>query len=440
MASVVGALALLVVPATAFGSIRLGAYTPYAPAEGKVLDEYAQMVGRKPDIVMFYRDFVVPLMTDQQVANLKARGEVPMITWEPDQPGSGFPVANLADIASGKYDNYIRQAAQRAKEYSSEVMIRFAHEMNISASPWGPGKEGNVGSTYVEAWRHIVSIFRQEGATNVKWVWSPNVDWGGVPFAQYFPGDSWVDYVALDGYNWGTVGTEAWQSMSRLFASSYATLTQMSSKPVIFAETSSGETGGSKAAWIREGFLKTIPEDFPRVDAVIWFNAVAEEDWRINTSPSALEAYREVVNSTLYGGTVPPPSPPTETGSEVQSVTVTPSPTPSPSPSGKKHPTKQRRLIVYRVSRKAPVKLTLQRLRGGSAHRAFELDVNTPSRRGSVAVSRLMGGRTPSPGAYLVTASVAGPAAGASRPRRTRFEIPAAGGRRQAIGLARSVS
>jgi len=434
LASLVGALILFGTPATALGSIRLGAYTPYAPANGNVLDEYTQMVGRKPDIVSFYKDFFVPLMTDQQMANLNARGEVPMITWEPDQPTSGFPAANLADIASGRYDTNIREAAQLVKGYRSEVMIRFAHEMNISASLWGPGKDGNVGSTYVEAWRHIVSLFQQEGVTNAKWVWSPNVDWGGVPFGQYFPGDSWVDYVALDGYNWGTVGTEVWQNMSHLFGPSYATLTQMSSKPVIIAETSSGEVGGSKAAWIREGFLHTIPENFPRVNAVIWFNAVAEEDWRINTSPSALEAYREVVANSLYGGTAPAPGPAGE-GSEVRSVTVTPSTVPS----GKHHVKRQR--VVYRVSRRAPVRITLRRLAGGSRSKAsLVMEVRRPRRTGRVSVSRLMRGQTPRPGTYLVTASAMDEHAGPSRPRHTRFKILPSGGPEEALTVARVAS
>ena len=100
-------------------------------------------------------------------------------------------------------------------------MLRFAHEMNLLSSDWGPGKEGNTASSYVDAWRHIVTIFRQEGADNVKWVWAPNVDYGGRPFTQFFPGDEWVDYVALDGYNWGATGGESWETFSQIFASSY---------------------------------------------------------------------------------------------------------------------------------------------------------------------------------------------------------------------------
>jgi hypothetical protein len=302
-------------------------------------------------------------------------------------------------------------------------MIRFAHEMNISASPWGPGKEGNVGSTYVEAWRHIVSIFRQEGATNVKWVWSPNVDWGGVPFTQYFPGDEWVDYVALDGYNWGNVGTERWQSMSTLFGPSYATLTQLSTKPVIFAETSSGETGGSKAAWIREGFLHTIPEQFPRVYAVIWFNAVAEQDWRINTSPSALEAYREVVSNSLYGGPNPPPGPEsvsTKGGKKsgrrtiVKRLRVTPSAAPT------RRVARSRAKVLYALSHRARVHLTLRSVKGGAR---FELTVKPRGNRGQISLARIAKGVALRPGPYRLTAVPVSPDGGRVGHRHAGFRV-----------------
>ena len=410
--------------------IRFGAYTTGAPASASVLDEYTQMVGRKPDIVAFYKDFFMPLMSEEQIANLKAGGEVPMVTWEPDQPTSGYPAANLADIAAGRDDTQIREAAKLAKEFSSEVLIRFAHEMNISASLWGPGKDGNVGNTYVEAWRHIVSIFRQEGATNVKWVWSPNVDYGGVPFAQYFPGDEWVDYVALDGYNWGTVGTERWQSMQTLFGSSYATLTQMSAKPVIFAETSCGESGGNKAQWIREGFLHTIPQQFPRVAAVVWFNAIAEENWRIDTSPAALEAYREVVANSLYGGAEPAPAPAPQASAEgqtsgetlaqrpvVKALRVTPSATPT------KRVARSRAKVIYAVSRTAEVHLLLRRLSGRAR---YELTVkpNGNRDRGHIGLARIARGAALRPGRYRLTAVALDPAAATTaHHRHTSFRV-----------------
>jgi len=280
-------------PAAASATIQLGAYTPGAPANASALSEYASMVGRKPDIVMWYRDVGQPLLYSNEVTNLRATGQTPMVTWEPAQ--------SLSGIASGAYDSYLHEAAKVAKSWGSPMMIRFAHEMNGTWYSWSGSPE-----TFVAAWRHVVSIFRADGATNVKWVWSPNIQEGAkYPISPYFPGDEWIDYVGLDGYNWGTVNGETWHSLKEVFATSYSVVTQLSTKPVVITETSSSETGGDKAAWVRSGFMTAIPQSFPRVSAVVWFNKVQEDDWRINSTQSSLEAYRAVVNCSLYGGTGP---------------------------------------------------------------------------------------------------------------------------------------
>ncbi|MGB7587663.1 MAG: hypothetical protein WBM00_03030, partial [Solirubrobacterales bacterium] len=229
-------------------------------------------------------------------------------------------------------------------------------------------------------------------------------------------------------YNWGNVGTERWQSMSTLFGSSYTTLTQLSSKPVIFAETSSGETGGSKAAWIREGFLRTIPQQFPRVYAVIWFNAVAEEDWRINTSPSALEAYREVVANSLYGGPNPAPEAvPTGGGKKgggggkngrkqafVKSLRVTPSVAPT------RRVARSHAKVLYALSHRAPVRLTLRSLKG-NAH--FELTVSPNRNRGRIRLARIARGSRLRLGAYRLTAVPLEPDGSTVGHRDARFRV-----------------
>lgn len=278
----------------ASATIELGAYTPGAPGEARALSDYAAMVGRKPSIVMWYRDFGQPLLYPVEAANLRATGQVPMVTWEPhDQP--------LAAIASGAYDSYLRESAQIAKAWGGTLMIRFAHEMNGNWDPWDGSPQA-----YVDAWRHVVSVFRAAGADNVRWVWAPNVQAGDkYPIAPYFPGDAWIDYVGLDGYNWGAKSGSAWRSLYEIFAGSYSIVTQLSTKPVMLTETASSETGGDKGAWIRSGFMSAIPQSFPRVSAVIWFNADKEADWRVNSSPGSLDAYRAVVACSIYGGSGP---------------------------------------------------------------------------------------------------------------------------------------
>lgn len=268
--------------------IRLGAHISAegirgAPAEAGILDRFAWMVGGQPDIVETFKTPSKTLLT-------------PVVTVEPFLPGRSERTIPFRKIISGAWDDKFRREARNAREFPGEMMIRFAQEMNGSWYGWS-GKP----AAFIAAWRHVISVFRREGATNVKWIWSPNIN-RGYPFVRYFPGEAWVDYVGLDGYNWGTEGPGAdrWLSFSGVFLHSYEELTALSSRPVIISETASGEFGGSKATWIKRAFLHEIPNRFPRVVAVIWFDYNKEEDWRVDSSRSSLNAFRRVVASPLY--------------------------------------------------------------------------------------------------------------------------------------------
>jgi beta-mannanase len=208
----------------------------------------------------------------------------------------------LSAIVAGTYDQYLESAAQQAIAWGGPLMIRFAHEMNLTDSGYGPGENGNTPAEFVAAWIHVVTIFRQQGASNVSWVWSPNVDCGGgCPFQAFYPGDQWVDWVGLDGYNYASVDDVPWMTFSQIFANSYAELTALTDKPLMIAETASTEIGGSKATWIQQTFAQ-IPSSMPRISAVVWFEENKETDWRVDSSPSSLAAYQQVVDSPQYAG------------------------------------------------------------------------------------------------------------------------------------------
>jgi beta-mannanase len=410
-----GVMAACPAGAAASTPIELGAYIPNAPEDAQALDGYAAMVGRNPDIVMNYSNVTDPLLTSTDISNLEARDETPMVTWQLYKSGWSGPTISLAGIAAGNYDGYLRRAADLARGLPFDVMIRFGHEMNGDWYQWS-----GQPAQYVAAWRHIVRVFRQEGASNVKWVWSPNVDQGSYPFAKYFPGDSWVDYVALDGYNWGTagVGVNRWQTLSQVFSSSYKQLTQLSSKPVIITETSSSDVGGDKADWIRDGLLKTIPQQFPRVRAVIWFDRDMEEDWRLDSSQSSLQAYRDVVSNSLYGGPDPAPSTATNLSAKVQNLRVTPSKAIAAHP--RRPSAALRAKVVYRLSRRASVRIALRGSRKGSAK---TLTVDHPTRSGRVQLSKLMSPRRMRRGSYHVVARAIDRSGARSKPRQVGFRI-----------------
>jgi hypothetical protein len=278
---------------------------------GAALDAFAARAGVMPKIAMYYQDWnegwSSALVNPRFVKPIVARGATPMITWEPNLD-SGDPIDqpeySPARIAAGAYDTYVRRAAREAAAYREPLFVRFAHEMNGSWYSWG-AIPGNTPADYVAMWRHVVSIFREEGAGNVRWVWSPNVyGLGGVEaFQAYYPGDEWVDYVALDGYNWSNLRPSGWRSFAEVFGSSYQAMTELTGKPMMIAETASAEEGGDKAAWIRE-ILSVLPTQFPRVRALIWFDRIKETDWRIDSSPATDLAFRELAAAPLFTGKV----------------------------------------------------------------------------------------------------------------------------------------
>jgi hypothetical protein len=261
------------------------------------LAAFAQLAGAHPQLVSWSQQWSEPLYYPEQLRAVLNSGAVPMITWDPTDHGLGIP---LADIADGRYDRYIRSAAAAAAGAGAPIMVRFAHEMNLHGSPFGPGKDGNTPAAYVAAWRHVVSMFRAAGATNVRWVWSPNTYCSGhCPFTAFYPGDKWVDWVGLDGYNYAAVDGIPWYSFKRIFSSSYAILSHLTAKPMMVGETGSTDLGGSKAGWIR-GMAAALATSFKHVRALVWFQRIKETDWRINSSPSSLAAFRAILASPLF--------------------------------------------------------------------------------------------------------------------------------------------
>ncbi|MHB8647336.1 MAG: glycoside hydrolase family 26 protein [Thermomicrobiales bacterium] len=297
--------------------IALGAYIAGAPGDPTQIDQFTALVGAAPAVVMWYQDWAHSGVRDfnpTQMNAVTARNAMPMVTWEPWDSTAGVvqPAYSLHQIIAGAYDAYIHQWARAAAAWARPMYLRFAHEMNGNWYPWCSGVNGNTSAQYIAAWKHVHAIFQQERATNVRWVWSPNVSsatYGrqrgavSTQLAALYPGDASVNWIALDGYNWGmSQSWSRWTDLATVFGASYTSLAKLTSKPMMLAETASTELGGNKAAWITQGFLTDIPARFPRVRAVIWFDENKETDWRVNSSPASLAAYRGVAQSAIYQG------------------------------------------------------------------------------------------------------------------------------------------
>lgn len=242
-------------------------------------------IGRRLDIVHWFTSWDNE-WDSRLLEPLGAGGRLPLISWQP------FGVSS-ASIAAGHHDEYIRSWATGAADYGQPVYLRPFPEMNGDWTPWN----GDTGS-FVVAWRRIVDIFTAEGAHNVLWVWSPNVldeprtDVNRMEL--YYPGESYVDVLAIDGYNWGSVRPYiGWQSFAEIMDLAYDRITALGSQPLWMAETASAEMGGDKGAWVQQMFVDSLHYD--RLEAIVWFDENKETDWRINSSFGALASFQEAM-------------------------------------------------------------------------------------------------------------------------------------------------
>lgn len=234
---------------------------------------------------------------------VRDHGAIPFFSWNPG-PGTGS--LTPAAIAAGAQDAYITAWATAARDWGHPFFLRFAWEMNGAWFPWGVRAHGTTPAVYVAMWRHVHDIFTRVGAANVSWVWCPNAD----PLHQYpsfsslYPGDAYVDWTCLDGYN----GDDPFQSFQDIFASSYDTITGSvaPSKPMLVGETGATETGGGKPRWIADMF-SVLPTRFPKIRGLLWFDKVdrgpgGHSDWPIESSPASISAFAAGVAGAQFAG------------------------------------------------------------------------------------------------------------------------------------------
>ena len=284
-------------PSISNDPLRFGVATAGGAMAAAELDEVAYLAGEAPSMVLMYKDFLqAPPLAELDA--VRARGAVPLLTWEPWAWGGGVNQASYAldRIAAGDFDARLAQWGQALAAWGQPVMLRFAHEMNGNWYPWAEGVNGNQAGDYVPAWQHVHDVVSAAGADNIQWVWSPNVPyWGSTDLAGLYPGAEYVDVVALDGYNWGTSQTwSSWVSPQDLFAPGIAQLRTLApGSPILVAETASSEQGGSKAAWNTE--LVSYLAAQPDVIGFVWFHLQKETDWRINSSDASASALRSAL-------------------------------------------------------------------------------------------------------------------------------------------------
>lgn len=269
------------------------------------INSIASLIGASPVYVGYAKTFAgtSTAFSSSDFSTLLTNGYVPVFTWLPNDNSNTIHIANT-DVTGGTYDTLINSYANGIKALSGTVYLRLAHEANGNWYDWSPGTNSNTYTTYVAMWQYVWNKFQAAGVTNVKWVWCMNVHWGSdtATYAQLYPGDSYVDVIALDGYNFGEL-YGGWKSYSTVYASSVTDIASVApSKTLCISEIGCPESIGinNKPAWIEDA-LHTIGKD-SRISFFLWYEgtdaARPPNNYRLDSSTNATLAFQSALVTT----------------------------------------------------------------------------------------------------------------------------------------------
>jgi hypothetical protein len=243
------------------------------------VSDFAAEVGRQPDIVLTYTNWDESFPS-RLAAEVHAHSATPFVQIEPEH-------VSLPTIASGADDAYLRSYAGQVRAFGHTVIIGFGAEMNGNWDSWGYGH--TKPSVFVATWRHIVNVFRAQGAKNVIWLWTVDATEPGTgPVQEWWPGGSYVTWVGIDGYYFRRSDT-----FESSFLPTVGEVRIFTSKPILLSETGVGQVAGQAAK---------IPDLFTGVRAnhllgLVWFdraqnNGLYHQNWRLEPGSAGLAAFR----------------------------------------------------------------------------------------------------------------------------------------------------
>ncbi|WP_425040523.1 hypothetical protein [Primorskyibacter sp. S187A] len=169
----------------------------------------------------------------QTVVDLSKQGQILAVSWDPmsfDPEIEGYytgeekPAIGVQAILDGTYDDYIREVAQQTAALDTPLMMTLFGEVN-SAAELAYGADGasyrgvqedprgaygdpallDGPERMKDVFKHVIDIFRAEGADNVTWYMYMASDYmaNGETNSpdQYYPGDEYIDWVGQSVYS-----------------------------------------------------------------------------------------------------------------------------------------------------------------------------------------------------------------------------------------------
>jgi hypothetical protein len=257
----------------------LGVFKPEAPPNYAPIANFTQAIGKQPNLVGYYSGWAEKFPSSF-AQKLHSHHQIPYVQIDPTY-------ATVAQIAAGTYDAYLQTYADSVRDFGHAVVIGFGHEMNAPWYSWGYTHV--KAATFVAAWRHIVTLFRADGADNVTWLWTVNRDTrGSGRIGTWWPGQAYVNWVGIDGYY-----TDPTDNFSNVFGRTIRQVRTFTNKPILLSETAVAPSAD------RLGNILNLFDGLAKYKmlGLVWFDipndtGVIHQNWQIEGNPPAESAFR----------------------------------------------------------------------------------------------------------------------------------------------------
>lgn len=308
--------------------VYFGAFPDLGDSEDKVsakaLDNFKKLVKKMPVWVYYSQNWWDGIQfPSRSVEIIQDQGAIPFIRLMSRSNGSANqaePKYSLKAIASGDFDDELSAWASEAKEVDGPLMVEFGPEANDCWWSWnGKWNGGAAGpELFRRAYRHIVALFREQGAHNITWCYhasafsdpnpkDPENAWNTM--AAYYPGDDVVDWIGLTIYGAHYAPPkENCVSFKQQFDPAYQELRQISPhKPLAIFEFSTAEDCApvTKTEWFQEFFTLMEKGEYPLIKgACVWHSKFQEDgatiNMRIDSNKSTLALFRKGIAGPTF--------------------------------------------------------------------------------------------------------------------------------------------
>jgi hypothetical protein len=314
--------------------------------DGVSLDDlrsYEEHVGKTATWVYFshnwFRGRSFPLSA---VSWIRDAGSIPYIRLmlrSSAEQNVAEPTFTLDRIISGDFDDDLRAWARDARDFGSPLIAEYGTEVNGEWFSWngiwngagtldgyGDPSEYDGPERFRDAYRHIIQIARDEGASNITWVF--HVDGNDIPdeewnrLEQYYPGDEWIDWLGVSVYGAGDPMDDEWPQLRDGMDKVYPRLAALSpDKPIALLEfgVTSGNPLGNQAEWAEAALTDLVAFRWPRLIGFSWWNEKWENDddpshdtnMRVQDNPDLAAVFQRLVGSEpkVLGRVYQPPIP-----------------------------------------------------------------------------------------------------------------------------------